>query len=94
MHTIPESIFFIAWGILCASSGVYYARNAWTKTEDEYLVWLQKNKKSKWAHFWLSKIPKSFALWNDRILTIVVIVIGIIVVWVGSNSLWRNIHGG
>lgn len=93
-QTVPASLFMIGFGSFFAVLAGYYTRNAWTKSADEYLQWLRQQRKSKWANFWLSAMPKSYPVWNDRIGSILGIAIGSFMALVGAYSLWRNIFGG
>lgn len=93
-QTVPVSLLFIAFGIFFVINGVDIAKNSWTKDAVEYGKWIRRRNRIKSEKTWFSFIPKSYSLWNDRILSIVAIMAGLFVIWVGAYSLWRNIFGG
>jgi hypothetical protein len=93
-QTISSTLFMIVAGLLLVVVASYYARNAWTRNAEEYLHWLRQWRKTSWAHYWLSALPKSFPVWNDRILSILGIVMGIFIFLAGVFSLWLNVFGG
>lgn len=93
-QTVPVSLLFIAFGTFFAFNAGDIARNAWTKDEIEYRKWLRRRNRIKSEKSFFSFIPKSYSLWNDRIVSIVGFIMGLFVIWVGAFSLWRNIFGG
>lgn len=92
-QTVPVSLLFMAFGIFFAINGVDIAKNSWTKDAVEYGKWIRRRNWIETEKTWFNFIPKSYSLWNDRILSIVAILAGLFVTWVGAYSLWRNVFG-
>lgn len=93
-QTIPVSFLFMAFGIFFVINGVDIAKNSWTKDVVEYGKWIRKRNRITSERTWFNFVPKSYSLWNDRIVSIVGILLGMFVTWVGAYSLWRNVFGG
>lgn len=92
-QTVPVSLLMMAGGLFVTIYGSYIARLAWTKSADEYWEWLIHYKKIDRGSFWLRLIPKRYAVWNDRLLSIVGIVLAASMAIYGAYNLWRNIAG-
>lgn len=93
IQTVRVSLLFIGVGLFIVGYGTYIARMAWTKDAEEYVDWLRQTRKNPGIRFWISALPKSYTLWSDRLLSILVITFGIFAATYGAYSLWRNIVG-
>jgi len=93
-QTIPVSLFFMAFGTIFVINAVDIAKNAWTKDSVEYAKWIRRRNRIKLESNLFSFVPKSYSLWNDRIISILGIIMGLFATWIGAYSLWRNIFGG
>jgi hypothetical protein len=93
-QTVPVSLLFMAFGAFFVINAVDIAKNAWAKNSVEYAKWIRRRNRIKSESSFFSFVPKSYSLWNSRIFSIVGIIMGLFVTWVGAYSLWRNIFGG
>ncbi len=95
-QSIPVSLLFIAFGAFFVINGGNIAYNAWTKDSAEYAQWFRKWREQQIIRINSSKLfmSESYSLWNARIVSPVLLAMGLLFTWAGVYSLWRNIFGG
>lgn len=71
----------------------YFAYHSWSKSADQYLVWVRSGWAHKTADRWFSERAKSYRLWADRILSMIGLLAGLRFTWIGLYFIWMKYSG-
>jgi predicted permease len=92
IQSVLDSIFITLFGLGFSATTFLYGTRAWSKSADEYYVWLE-------GYFGAARLRKSltpffsrdFSLWKDRILAPPAFLMGVLVALYGLFSLTMNV---
>jgi len=90
-QSFPFALLFFGGGMFIFANGATVIINSWTKDSSEYMKWLRKRIHADLP--WYFYTPKTYSLWNDRIISIFATSYGLLLLWSGGYSLWQYIFG-
>ena len=95
-QSVSVSLSFILFGAIFALISIIFAFKSWTKDSDEFVQWLYSNGilYGKFSKSLVSFFSEKYMLWNSRILSPLAFLMGLFILFIGLNSLWRNIFCG
>ena len=87
---IADSLFFSFAGLTFVIIGIANIIVAWTRTADEYVELLASISIGGIGKLWLSILPNRYWLWQNRLMTPLLCLMGIILFGAGMYSLLRH----
>lgn len=90
LQPIVDSLFISLVGLTFLIYGIANAIVVWTRTADEYAALLSKMSIGRIGKRWISMSSSPYWLWQNRLLTPIMVVMGLFVFCVGMYSLLRH----
>ncbi len=90
LQPIVDSFFIALAGLIFLFLGIVNTIVVWTRTADEYVQLLASLSISRWSKRWFSILPNKYWLWQNRIISPLMVLMGLLVFLAGMYSLLRH----
>lgn len=88
-----EIDFYMYPGTWLTLMTAYFAYHSWSKSADQFLLWIRNGRTYKVTDWWFSEKSKPYHLWANRILSILGLLAGLFLIWIALNSIWLKYSG-